>query len=115
MLSGAYYPAERVDYCRHAAGCCARHRQTFLDRAVTGHGEMLIGSGAVAEPRIVGHVDDPTWTFIAARNHSRKNRFVTDEHNRRWRFGHDQAGWRRALREACADALQRRDVEPADE
>src|SRR5690606_15916622 len=51
-------PTERIDRRRDAVVGGAQHRQAGLDRAKLGLAQMLVRSGRVAEPRVVGDVGD---------------------------------------------------------
>ena len=60
----------------------AHERQAFLDGADARLLQMLIGTGAVSEPAVIGDVDDPAGPLAARHNITRKNDLVADQRQR---------------------------------
>ena len=58
-------PAVRVDHRGDAGVGRADHRQTLLNRPEARVLQMLARSGAVAEPRIIGDIQEPSWPGAA--------------------------------------------------
>src|SRR5262245_25633341 len=69
----------------------------------------------MAEPGVVGDRDDPARALVAAWDKVGEDGLVADQHNDGRRVGNDEPRRHCARLETGADALQRRDVEIADE
>src|SRR4029079_18813442 len=78
----AEHASVRIDNRRNACVGGAHHRQTLLDCAKLSLMEVLIGTGAAAEPGVVGHVEEPARTSVAE-HFIRKNDLIADERPRR--------------------------------
>ena len=107
----AEHASVRIDNRRNACVGGAHHRQTLLDCAKLSLMEVLIGTGAAAEPGVVGHVEKPARPLRFIHDLVGKNDLIADERPRRRSAGDRKQARTCAGAEASAHAGHLEDAE----
>src|SRR5438045_7684631 len=61
----AKYPADRIDHGRNPGIGGAHQRQSFLDGADARLLQVLVGARALAEPSVIGEIEEPASPLAA--------------------------------------------------
>ena len=95
----------RVYHGRNPCVGHPNHREPLFDGAHSGLGKVLIWTGKITEPRIIGDLKEPTWAISAWAHLVRKNRFVTYQRLERPADGGLHQLGALARRIACANGV----------